>query len=449
MKMRVEVTLRGVRKRRNRTRRAHVVEAFIVEAGVFAFLLVMAEAWTAVSSNSLLHLSVHTRRRFSPVSFPDSFSRHLSIIQLSSHREDDTEDVDDEELIRLIRGPLGAQQPPRFRPKVFFILSDSTGATAKAAVERSLAQFNGCDNRYSIIRDGVVDDHDDDDDDIDDECINILTKVYPNVRSEQEMARILRLAQEQSGFVVFTLADPVLRETAGRMCELSRLSYTDLLGPMLQALSGYLHRTPLGTPSLSRSPLPAGLRRTLSDDYYRRIEAIEYTLKCDDGMSPHLMDQADVVLLGVSRTGKTPLSVYLSQQFALKVANVPLVVDLPPPRQLMGDPERRRGRRRQQEQKISPRKVFLLTLDPADLLEIRRSRLDRGLGRRRRSQVAAPRSTYADRDYLKRDLENAQRIALENDFTEIDVTGRAVEETASLIASKLNERFPNLGIGSL
>lgn len=124
----------------------------------------------------------------------------------------------------------------------------------------------------------------------------------------------------------------------------------------------------------------------------------------------------------MSRTGKTPLSVYLAQTLGLKVSNVPLVVDLPPPSQLFG-PE------------VNPKRVFCLTLNVGDLQRIRKSRIEREL------KASRHESKYAQRSYLTKDVRNAQRIALEQGFTEIDVTGRAVEETASLISGMLNERF--------
>jgi [pyruvate, phosphate dikinase]-phosphate phosphotransferase / [pyruvate, phosphate dikinase] kinase len=334
---------------------------------------------------------------------------------------------EDEEIIRLVRGPLGSQRTRR-QPKTFFILSDTTGTTAKAAIERSLNQFNGCDNRYLIVKQPTASADDSDDDE---ECLNVVTRLYPNIRSEVEIARIIHLAQDASGFVVFTLADPELREKADRMCELSRLSYVDLLGPMLDAMSDFFGKSPRGSTAPSLRP---GTRRALSDTYYRRIEAVEYTLKCDDGMSPDKLKDADVILLGVSRSGKTPLSVYLSQTFALKVANIPLVVGLPPPRQLF------------EKRFVNPRRVFCLTLDPAELMHIRRARLERELKHAPRRQ-SQQRSEYADRSYLIKDLENAQRLAVEHNYMEIDVTGRAVEETASIITAKLMERFPTLGIG--
>lgn len=159
-----------------------------------------------------------------------------------------------------------------------------------------------------------------------------------------------------------------------------------------------------------------------------RREALDFTLKTDDGQAPGLLFEADVILLGVSRAGKTPLSLVLAQTMGLKVANVPLVVDVAPPPQLF---------------KVNPRRVFCLTVDESQLKTFRKNRLRREINRQTQK---AHKNSYADMEYVRKDMEHAQRLAYQHGFTEINVSGRAVEETASLIASKLRERFPNTEI---
>jgi regulator of PEP synthase PpsR (kinase-PPPase family) len=191
-----------------------------------------------------------------------------------------------------------------------------------------MAQFNGCDERFV----GVFGDEEG--------CENLTTRMYPFVRSDKEVAELLLKTKaahdNKSTMVIFTFADPELRARASRMCELSDLKYVDLLGNMFDVLSEFLQRKPLGAFSLeanSRKPK----QRSLSDDYFRRIDAVgkfvpndskemhaetdtamrstvlttllgvfilktEFTLKCDDGCHPELMPEADVVLTGVSRT---------------------------------------------------------------------------------------------------------------------------------------------------
>ena len=347
-----------------------------------------------------------------PVAAPSTLTRtSSSLTQWDGELSDE-----DEAMIQLIRGPLGAATP-RPRPKSILVLSDTTGVTAKAAVEKCLAQFNGCDERFVGTRAlETYDDDDDDDGDDDDDCENLTTRMYPFLRDGPEISELIRRAAERSNvLVVFTFANPQLRATTCRMCDLVEVRYVDLLGPMFDALSTFTEQDPQGF-SFTRKQKR---RKVLSEDYFRRIEAIEFTLKCDDGRNTKLLAEADVVILGVSRTGKTPLSVYLSQTMEFKVANVPLVVGMNPP-SFKG---------------VNPKRVFCLTLGFDDLSRIRKSRMERELGSMKES------NNYAKRKYIREDLRNAQSLVLEHGFTEIDITGRAVEETASQISSLLNDRF--------
>lgn len=176
----------------------------------------------------------------------------------------------------------------------------------------------------------------------------------------------------------------------------------------------------------------------------KRLEAIEFTRKTDDGMSTKLLPQADVILLGVSRCGKTPLSIFLSQLKCLKVANVPLVFELTPPTEL---------------KQCDPRRIFCLTRSDVDEMEqIRLSRIERELGGtsghekylknnpHATASTSQHKSTYADYSYIRKDLAKARNLAKTNDYTEIDVSGRALEECATIILSKLKERFPHMHI---
>ena len=165
-----------------------------------------------------------------------------------------------------------------------------------------------------------------------------------------------------------------------------------------------------------------------NDDH--RQEAIDYTMKTDDGMSPRLLHQADLILLGVSRAGKTPLSILIATTTGLKTANIPLVLELDPPKSLTED------------KRIDPKKVFCLTVQSEFLRRIRTTRLRREL----KKQLGQGRSKYADKAYVEKDLAKAKKLCEDHGFTEIDVTGRAIEETASLIVSKMKERFPDMHI---
>jgi regulator of PEP synthase PpsR (kinase-PPPase family) len=329
-------------------------------------------------------------------------------------------ELDDAELIRQILGPLGVKRP-RTKARVIMILSDGTGLTAKSAIEKTTAfQYNGCDERFSSVK--LLGKENDEDE----ACEFMQTKNYPFIQSAKEVEDILEQAHKFNALIVFTFASLEMRELTTRLTEEADIPSVDLLGPMFTSMTTFFDRKPVGKVDPSKSP-PANSRRVLSENYYRQIEAIEFTLHCDAGISPDLLKDADVIIVGVSRTGKTPLSVVLSHTMGLKVANIPLVAGLDPPYQLF-------------EAGIDPRRVFCLVLDPDDLLRIRENRLSKGINGFRYSSE----SNYADPDYLREDIANAEKLAVDNNYTIVDVTGRAVEETSSFISAILNERFPGI-----
>ena len=303
--------------------------------------------------------------------------------------------------------------------KKVMLISDSTGVTAKTALSKCLSQFEWDDDQCFVTEDG--------------EYCEIRRKLFTFVRSEEAVAAILKKAKKQKAMVAFTFADPNLRMKTVRMCELSNLPSVDLMGPMLDCLSNFLEQSPVGAPRTKVS---------LNSNYYSRIEAVEFTLKADDGRAPWLAQEADVVIVGVSRTGKTPLSVVLSQLMGWKVCNIPLVLEVPPPDVLMD------------VEKIDPKRVFCLIIHPKELGRIRRARLESrgvttiesgrvGTGRGGGSADAVPitKSNYADRNYLLKDLMKARELCRSQGWTEIDVTDTAVEETASYISELISERF--------
>jgi len=366
-----------------------------------------------------------TKHHFLSNGNSDSNNENDDKVSSSMLTDDELLSSDEKEIIQLLRGPIGNQAAAaangRLATKTIFVLSDATCATAKSVIEKSLKQFNGCDERFAIKKTATDDD---------DDCEVMYTKLFPFCREEQEVANVIKkAAAEQDALVVFTLASPSVRENASRMCELEGLVYLDLLGPTFSTMSTFFKRQPSGLPE-GRDQSSPRRPRALSDKYYRRIEAVEFTLKADDGQAPWLLAEADVVIVGVSRTGKTPLSIVLSQNMGLKVANVPLVQEVAPPRELIDD--------------VDGRRVFCLTLNAGELHRIRKNRLKKEL------EEMENLSNYADRKYLMNDLMSARRLADDNGWTEVDVTGRAVEETSSYITSLLNERFVDIanGIGS-
>ena len=239
---------------------------------------------------------------------------------------------------------------------------------------------------------------------------------------------------------MYTIANTELRELAGKECRELDLMHVDLIGPSLNALAEFLNEEPLG---FSGSMNRQGSRKSralssLSDSYYQRIDAVEFCLKADDGQAPWLLPEADIVLVGVSRSGKTPLSVVLSQTMSLKVANIPLVLEIAPPVQLL--------------EQVDPKRVFCLTISPSELRKIRTNRLEkRGVRdmeeRLEGKNIIVPKSNYADRNYILKDLGSVRQLCQKHNWTEIDVTGRAVEETATCIVEIFNERFLKKEIG--
>jgi len=290
----------------------------------------------------------------------------------------------------------------------------------------------------------AIDDYNDNSNDEQNKAVercDVKTRVFTFIRSEEALASVIKTAQEKEAMAVFTLVDLDLREKCLRMCELSNVEAVDLLGPTLTTMSNFLGKSPTGLPqSIMMERKQPAKRVALSDSYYRRIEAVEFTLKADDGQSPWLLEEAEVIIVGVSRTGKTPLSVILSQTQGLKVANIPLVLECPPPKELFD------------LEKVDPRRVFCLSIAPTTLRQIRTTRLERRNVHEieeKHSLVdehSQAKSNYADRAYIMKDLKNVRDLALDNGWTQIDVTGRAVEETASYICELLKERFEQHGL---
>lgn len=270
------------------------------------------------------------------------------------------------------------------RPRPIYIVSDGTGDTAEKVVRAALHQFTG----YLVH-----------------------LQLYPDVTKPSDLIPLMDRARAEGAFVVVTLVHPDMRARAREAAEERDVAMVDLLGQLLGELSGFL-QTPI-------EPTP-GLMHRADDAYFRRVEAVEFTVKADDGKEPRLLRKADIILVGVSRTSKTPLSVFLAHK-GYKVSNVPVVFEQEPPDEVFS---------------VDPRRIFGLTIDPESLREIRRQRL---------ATMGLPgRSNYDDMDYILAELEWAEELFRRNpDWPVIDVTRRAVEETAAQILRILGER----GIG--
>ncbi|QUL99473.1 MAG: kinase/pyrophosphorylase [Candidatus Fermentithermobacillus carboniphilus] len=268
---------------------------------------------------------------------------------------------------------------------VVLVLSDSLGETAELVARAAAAQFNA----------GGVD-----------------IKKFGYVQTYEAVDSAIAEGVGKRSIVVYTLVKPELRDYVRTRAEELGIPAVDIMGPMMEALSRVTESKPKFEP---------GLVHRLDAQYFKRVEAIEFAVKCDDGKDLRSLPFADVVLLGVSRTSKTPVSLYLAQR-TYKVANVPLVPELPPPPEIF---------------KISPDKIVGLTLSPEKLVKVRRERL--------RAMGLDENSTYADMGRILLELEFAEKVFREIGCSILDVTDKAVEETALRVVEIIERRSPRSG----
>ncbi|KAJ0983274.1 hypothetical protein J5N97_011529 [Dioscorea zingiberensis] len=261
---------------------------------------------------------------------------------------------------------------------------------------------------------------------------NWTAQVIPNQRSVDiqhmkvedvnKLIEIIKQAAKEGALLLYTLADPSMAEAAKHGCQLWGVPATDILSPTTEAIAAHLGVAPSGIPR------GAPGRNPLSKEYFKRIEAIDFTIKQDDGALPQNLNRADIVLVGVSRTGKTPLSIYLAQK-AYKVANVPIVMGVDPPKTLF---------------EINQEKVFGLTINPVVLQTIRKARA-KSLGFS--SQM---KSNYSDMEHVREEIEFANRIFSQNPvWPVIEVTGKAIEETAAVVVSICHDRKKKCSMPSI
>jgi [pyruvate, water dikinase]-phosphate phosphotransferase / [pyruvate, water dikinase] kinase len=237
---------------------------------------------------------------------------------------------------------------------------------------------------------------------------NVYFTRYKNVRNEAQIDAICDDASSNKGLLVYTIVSPNLRAFLVSKARERNIPCIDLLGPLLVGLASYFDYQPVSV---------AGLLHEVNESYFKRIEAIEYTIAHDDGRDLTGLEKADIVILGISRTSKTPLSMYLSHQ-GWKVANIPLIQGHEVPREI---------------HEIDQRRVIGLTIDPETLATIRRARLER-LGHDRGGE-------YADIDKVNQEIEWANELYRKNRrWPVFNVTGKALEETASEIIRLMSSR---------
>lgn len=263
-----------------------------------------------------------------------------------------------------------------------YILSDGTGETAATMIRAALVQYTT--KEINIVR-----------------C--------KNVRTEAQAAAIVDECFEKRGLLAYTVASQNFRSKIHEMCASKGIPNFDLLGPLLNTLDNFLGQS---------SENSVNALRAVDERYFKRIEAIEYTVKHDDGKTFAELDKADIVLVGISRTSKTPLSIFLSHK-GWKVANVPLVLNTALPEELF---------------KIDQRRIVGLIIDMDSLQRIRKNRLEK-FGQ-------DPGGSYASMSHIAAEIEYAEKIFKQNRrWPVFNVTERALEETASEIVRIISARL--------
>jgi regulator of PEP synthase PpsR (kinase-PPPase family) len=264
-------------------------------------------------------------------------------------------------------------------PVELHVVSDATGETAARLVQALEAQFP--EQEFVEIR-------------------------HPRVESEEDLHLAVNRMKGRPAVVVYTLVEPELREAMRTLCRRARLHYCDLLGQPIDAVARVSGMAARMTP---------GSRPPLNSAYFKRMEAIEFAVRFDDGVGRGLKD-ADVVLVGVSRTSKTPLSIYLGY-LGHKAANVPVVKGIEPPAELFD---------------IDTGKIVGLTIDPNRLVEIRRARV-KTMGASRNRQ-------YAELMEIYEELDEATKLHRRLGCPVIDISDLSIEETAHRILRVVAER---------
>jgi len=256
---------------------------------------------------------------------------------------------------------------------VIYIISDSIGETAELVGRAAASQFDAG---------------------------NAEIRRIPYVTHPEEIPAIIAQAAEEAGIIIFTLVMPHLREMLLSEAKRYGLPAVDILGPVLDALRQATGREPRFEP---------GLMRKVDEEYFKRVEAIEFAVKYDDGRDPRGITEADVVVLGVSRTGKTPLCMYLAHK-RIKAANIPLVPEVPVPAEVF---------------KLPAYRLVGLTIQPEYLFGIRQERL--------KSLGLPADAEYANAERIRKELAYAEEVMRRIGCVVVDVTGKAVEETASRV----------------
>jgi regulator of PEP synthase PpsR (kinase-PPPase family) len=260
------------------------------------------------------------------------------------------------------------------------LLSDSTGETLEMIAKAALAQFDDAE---------------------------VIRHFWPMVRSQQHLDRIMAEISANPGLVLFTLVDGEMRVRVETKCAALGLPVVAALDAVNEALEGLLGQ---------RAKARPGRQHAMDAAYFARVEAIQFTIAHDDGVNWENWEAADIVLAGVSRSSKTPTSIYLANR-GYKTANIPIVVESPPPSALFA---------------LRRPLVVGLTTATERLVQVRRNRL--------LSIGQAPETAYVDAEHVAKEVQYARRMFADNGWPVIDVSRRSIEETAAAVINLYNER---------
>jgi regulator of PEP synthase PpsR (kinase-PPPase family) len=263
------------------------------------------------------------------------------------------------------------------------LVSDSTGETVSSIARAAVAQFEGIDSYEHL---------------------------WSLVRTKGQLEKVLIEIDKNPGMVLYTLVDPDLRDTLKAQCLKRSLPCIPVLAHVLAEISSYL--------GMQTSAVP-GKQHELNDEYFSRVDAINYTLAHDDGQMTWELEEADIILVGPSRTSKSPTCVYLANK-GFKAANVPFVMGCPLPENL--------------ETLTKPLMVGLI-INPERLMQIRKTRLQ-SLNEERDT-------SYVDMDHIEAEVHEARKLFSKNKWPVIDVTRRSVEETAATIIQQFQKHYEN------
>lgn len=260
------------------------------------------------------------------------------------------------------------------------LVSDSTGETVTLLARACLVQFDD---------------------------IQVKEHLWPMVRTVDQVGEVMKRITENPGFVMCTLVDEENRLALEEGCRLHQIPCIPVLDPVVAALGAFLNA--------KSHPRPGG-QHAMDAEYFERIEAMQFALSHDDGQMTHELAEADVILVGVSRTSKTPTCIYLANR-GVKAANIPFVPGCPLPEDLFEE---------------NGPLVVGLTNDPKRLIEIRRQRL--------RFLDQDPDTEYVDEDSVKEEVASARRLFSQHDLPVINVSRRSIEETAATILQLVARR---------